>query len=152
MGNLHQNMCLSSPDQNTWSEETLKRPPSPSLLQSCYQEMERKGLGLYSRYQNFPAASDATKTSASCLESRNHRPPTNKNDVPDSPPIPCVGRSLLLLRYTTVTFKRDLKFLIDPKKVNKVQSTFKDFPFSSISKSKFSSFKRASFTYCLYLI
>ena len=93
MGNLHQNMCFSSPDQNTWSEDTLKRPPSPSLLQSCYQEMEKKGLGLYSHYQNFPAVSDETKTSASCLESRNHGHLTNKNDVPESPPIPC-GRQV----------------------------------------------------------
>ena len=92
MSNSYQNVCLSSPESDTWSEETLKLPPPMSLLESCCQEMEKKGLRLFPRYQNFPAVSHKTQAPESCLESWNHGHSTNMKNMQEFPPILCVGQ------------------------------------------------------------
>ena len=93
MSNFYQNICLSSPESDTWSEDTLKRPSSPSLLQSCYQEMEKKGLGVFQHHQqNFPASSVKTKISLSNIENWNHGRANSKSKMSESPPIPCSGQ------------------------------------------------------------
>ena len=90
MRNFHQYMHLSSPESDTWSEDTLMRPSSPSLLQSCIQEMEKKGLGLFPHYQNFPVVSDNPKAPSS--RKSIYESATNTDNLPESPPIPCGGQ------------------------------------------------------------
>ena len=90
MRTFHQYMRLSSPESDTWSEDTLTQPSSPSLLQSCITEMEKKGLGLFPHYQNFPVVSDNTKAPSS--RKSIYESATNTDNMPESPPIPCGGQ------------------------------------------------------------
>ena len=92
MSNFYQNVCFSSPYIDTWSEDTLKLPPSTSLLESCCQEMERKGLSLFPHYQNFPAVRHKNQTSDLCLESWNHSCSKNMSIIPQPLPISCGGQ------------------------------------------------------------
>ena len=90
MRNFHQYMHLSSPEGDTWSEDTLMQPSSPTLLQSCIIEMEKKGLGIFPHYQNFPVVSDNTKAPSS--RKSIHESATNTNNMPESPSNPCGER------------------------------------------------------------
>ena len=48
-----QDICLPSPEKDTWSDNaSLQLPASPDLFESCCLEMEKKGLTFFGSYQN----------------------------------------------------------------------------------------------------
>ena len=84
-----QDICLPSPERDTWSDNaSLQLPASPNLLNSCCLEMEKKGLRFFGSYPNEAITVDnrtimlPESTILSCGSA------TNKGSISQSPPKP----------------------------------------------------------------
>ena len=92
MSNFPKNICIPSSSNVFWSDVTevpTERPFSPNLLESCRQEMGKKGFKLFDGYQNV----DNTTKMSSGLGSQSHGQCASQSNTLKSPPTPCKGRS-----------------------------------------------------------
>ena len=107
--NFQQDICSASSDKDSWSDGALakfpQRPASPNLLESCYQEMEKKGLRFFGVNQNVEQAinkcsktrMDPLSVNQCCWSA------TNKSFLWGSPPTPCKHSSRAKLPGREVT-------------------------------------------------
>ena len=96
ISNFQENICIPSSINEFWSDVTTVptgRPFSPNLLESCRQEMEKKGLKLFDGYQNGDCAIDNTTGMSSELGNQTHGLCASRSNKLNSPPTPCNGRS-----------------------------------------------------------
>ena len=120
MSKFPENIGIPSSSSEFWSDITkvpTERPFLPNLLESCCQEMEKKGFKLFDGYQNV----DITTKTSSGLGSQSHGLCASRSNILKSPPTPCKGRSFhtgptdlckLLPKYMTITWKLNQLFLI----------------------------------------
>ena len=52
MTNFKQNIRTPTSDKDYEVKKSPKRPRSPNLMESCYREMEKKGLRFFDGYKN----------------------------------------------------------------------------------------------------
>ena len=84
-----QDICLPSPGEDTWSNNTsLQLPASPNLLELCCLEMEKKGLRFFGRYQNEAITVDNITIMLPESTIQRCGSDTNKGSISQSPPTP----------------------------------------------------------------
>ena len=121
--NFNQNsVCLPSPSDDCWSGDALttalpQRPSSPNLLESCYQEMEKKGLTFFNRSQNDEQS--VTNRTRMAIQSGYQKfgsaRATNKGSSPQSPPSPCRNFSQLRQHISEITSAEIHDYYLEPK-------------------------------------